>query len=479
MATVESLLFALRRRGIATARELAADLGVSQPTLSRLVTRARSSRELVVLGKARAARYAAVDPTTSFRAGVTVHRVDARGRITRFGELVPLVVGSAFSGAEDRTGTVQERQSKPGAEDRTGTVRERQSKPADREPQVARGLPWFVEELRPQGFLGRLFARSLPRELAVPPDPRLWTADQLLRALVHRAEDLPGDLLIGDAARERHLERLLSPNEIERAAYEAVVARQLEGDAPGSSAGGEQPKFACTAPGQRALIVKYSPPLDASPSARRWADLLLCEHLALETLRTGGVAAARSAYVEIAGRAYLEVERFDRTTEGRIGVVSGTTVDAEFVGGGAWVALAEGLVTQQRLSRSDLEGVRLLHLFGGLIGNTDMHLGNVAFFTDDYATFRLAPAYDMLPMALRPTAHGELPVVEPAMPMPTHDTWARAADLAESFHARVREEARVGVTVRAFAERCLVKLTALRRVALRTGSSDGRGSPEA
>jgi len=453
MATVEALIFALQRRGIATARELAAELGVSQPTLSRLVTRARASAAVVSIGKARAARYAAVDPTTSFRGGVTVHRVDAEGRIAPFGRLVPLVGGSVFFG-------------ELGAEDRTGTVRERQ----EQFEQIARGLPWFVEELRPQGFLGRLFARSLPRELAVPADPRLWTADQLLRALVHRAEDLPGDLLIGDAARERHLERLLSPTEVGRAGYEAVVARQLEGDAPGSSAGGEQPKFACTAPGRRALIVKYSPPLDASRSARRWADLLLCEHLALETLRAGGVAAARSAYVELDGRAYLEVERFDRTAHGRVAVVSGTTVDAEFVGSGAWVALAEGLVGQQRLSREGLDGVRLLHLFGGLIGNTDMHLGNIAFFTDDYATFRLAPAYDMLPMALRPTTHGELPKVEPALPMPGDEAWARAADLAEALHARMREVL-VDVDVRAFAERSLAKLGALRRVARLTGAS--------
>ncbi|MBL8717521.1 MAG: transcriptional regulator, partial [Myxococcales bacterium] len=98
MATVEALIFALQRRGVATAWDLAAELGVSQPTLSRLVTRARASAAVVAIGKARAARYAAVDPTTSFRGGVTVHRVDAQGRITPFGRLVPLVGGSVFIG---------------------------------------------------------------------------------------------------------------------------------------------------------------------------------------------------------------------------------------------------------------------------------------------------------------------------------------------------------------------------------------------
>ncbi len=48
---------------------------------------------------------------------------------------------------------------------------------------------------------------------------------------------------------------------------------------------------------------------------------------------------------------------------------------------------------------------QLLH-FGRLIGNTDMHFGNLSLWVDDLSRgrFRLAPIYDMLPMRYRPDA---------------------------------------------------------------------------
>jgi hypothetical protein len=44
---------------------------------------------------------------------------------------------------------------------------------------------------------------------------------------------------------------------------------------------------------------------------------------------------------------------------------------------------------------------KLLELFGGWIGNTDMHLGNISLRPVD-DRFELLPIYDMLPMALAP-----------------------------------------------------------------------------
>ena len=51
-----------------------------------------------------------------------------------------------------------------------------------------------------------------------------------------------------------------------------------------------------------------------SAAEQRWADLLVCEHLALQALAMlPGLAAAPSAIVvQHAGRTLLEVERFDR-----------------------------------------------------------------------------------------------------------------------------------------------------------------------
>ncbi|MGZ3423832.1 MAG: HipA domain-containing protein, partial [Polyangiales bacterium] len=338
----DDLLALLRRRGLASARELQDALGISQPTLSRLIARARS--ELVVVGRARSVRYAARDSRSTFFAGVPLHRVGGDGRVTAFGTLVPLASGG------------------------TALLRERG------DSRTFAGLPWFVEELRPQGFLGRLSVRALVAELRLPPDARSWASDHLLQALSVRGDDLPGDLLVGDAALERYLRRRLeAPARVDRSEYARIIEAQLAGDMPGSSAGGEQPKFACFG-GTPAteLLVKYSPPIAESPAGRRWADLLCCEELALRVLGEGGLAVARAEYVEVDGRAFLEVDRFDRTEQGRIAVVTGALVDAEFVGSGAWVPLARGLAQQRRLSGADAETVQLLHLFGGLIGNTDM-----------------------------------------------------------------------------------------------------------
>ena len=45
-------------------------------------------------------------------------------------------------------------------------------------------LPWFLDDLRPQGFLGRSFAHTLSQVLGFQADPRLWTADDVVTALL-------------------------------------------------------------------------------------------------------------------------------------------------------------------------------------------------------------------------------------------------------------------------------------------------------
>ena len=67
----------------------------------------------------------------------------------------------------------------------------------------------------------------------------------------------------------------------------------LEGGAGYSSAAGEQPKF-CTfsallnAEAGAHVLVKFAS-AEANPVAQRWRDLLLTEHLALQTLRDAAV----------------------------------------------------------------------------------------------------------------------------------------------------------------------------------------------
>ena len=92
--------------------------------------------------------------------------------------------------------------------------------------------------------------------------------------------------------------------------YPALTRGALQGQLPGSSAGGEQPKFCCVTQG-RSVIVKFSSGGDSLVD-QRTRDLLLCEHLALEVLRQAGLPAARTQLFLREGRVFLESERFDR-----------------------------------------------------------------------------------------------------------------------------------------------------------------------
>ena len=116
---------------------------------------------------------------------------------------------------------------------------------------------------------------------------------------------------------------------------------------------------------------------------RRWADLLVSEHLALECAAAlPDVTSARSRIVTHAGRTFLEVERFDRHgLFGRSRLSSLGTLDAALLGDGSsdWVRLAGRLSGLGLLAPADVERIQRLWWFGRLIANTDMHTGNLSF----------------------------------------------------------------------------------------------------
>jgi hypothetical protein len=250
--------------------------------------------------------------------------------------------------------------------------------------------------------MGRAFARRHAEALGLGTDPQLWTAEGMLAALLRYGDDLPGDFVIGDAALERIQQTALRPPTCvgvtqRLARYTEFAEAALAGDVPASSAGGEQPKFTvCVDEGSgtyRHLLVKFSPPRD-TPSGRRWADLLLCEHLASETMRAHGLVACDTTWSEAGGRGFLGVRRFDRIGgHGRRGFVSLLALDSAYHGHlDNWVAAADRLQRDGWLGREDADTLRLLWWFGGLIGNTDMHFANVSLALDHARPLHLAPA---------------------------------------------------------------------------------------
>jgi HipA-like C-terminal domain len=185
-----------------------------------------------------------------------------------------------------------------------------------------------------------------------------------------------------------------------------------------------------------------------NPITERWRDLLLAEHHALETLASAGIDAARSWIVDQDGQRFLEVERFDRIgSSGRCGLFSLSALEAEFVGNAQapWPVLVERLASQRVVAPQAVSVTQALFAFGRLIGNSDMHAGNLSFVSDRGRPYALAPAYDMLPMAFAPRSGGGLSSQLPPLelhPSVAHEVWPPMLALARDYLGRLRAEGR-------------------------------------
>jgi hypothetical protein len=325
------------------------------------------------------------------------------------------------------------------------------------------GLPYFLQDQRPGGFLGRLVPRRYP-ELALPARVADWNDDHYLQYLTRRGGDTVGDLILGDESFNEYIASAKRRTPLvasDRAtAYPQLAREVMAGGLPGSSAHGEHPKFAVLLREGRALrhvLVKFSPPVNTA-IGQRWSDLLVAEHLAHEVLNSANVAAARSRIHQFSGVTFLEVDRFDRRgANGRIGVSSLFAIDATLYGRlDNWIAAAGRLLQDKRIDAHTVEQVKLVSTFGMLIANTDRHFGNLAMFDRYDGRFSLAPIYDMLPMLFAPQ-HDE---IVPRVFEPEHVTaetlavFPRARELATGYWARVSKDGRVSKDFRRIAATC-------------------------
>ena len=378
----------LLAKGPAKAATILAELDISQPTFSRLWPTVKDG---VALGTARARQYGLRRQIPGVDVPVPIFRVSEAGQVEPFGQLEILQGGFYGLRLIDETST-----------------------------QLFQGIPYFLQDLRPQGFLGRM-EPGKNRDLELPPDILMWTDEHVLKYASRRSEHAVGNLILGNESYARYLADLVTIQnslipETERTdRYPGLAEQAMQGDSPGSSAGGEQPKF--TAVIQRSderkkidyVIVKFSPNIDTQ-NGRRWGDLLICEHLALEVLARNNIAAAKTSILQAAGRVFLEVVRFDRVgLRGRRPMATVAALDGDLgMRDQNWTVVASELGRLGHLSKKDVETVGILDLFGTLIGNTDRHHGNMALAWAITGRFQLLDAYDMLPMLYRPNTHGEI-----------------------------------------------------------------------
>jgi hypothetical protein len=345
------------------------------------------------------------------------------------------------------------------------------------------GLPYFLQDLRPDGFLGRRFARAHARVLQVGDDPRQWSDDDVLYAISLLGADLSGNFIVGAEALRLWLDQIQLPvacleeTQVPEAYIERAQNAMQDGDA-GSSAGGEFPKFTALRRlngGPAHVLVKFSGS-DNSVGTQRWSDLLVCEHLAAQALATvTGLTAAQTSVLQAGNRTFLEAVRFDRHgIRGRSALCSWAAINYGWFGlaGRPWTEGAIKLLQRGLIDHDTTRAITRLWHFGQLIGNTDMHDGNLSFVprtSAKTASLGMAPAYDMLPMLYAPQRGVELPPgnFAPRLPLPAErDDWQEAATAADEFWSRAADDVRISAEFRAI---CATNLQAVRKTVALSG----------
>lgn len=372
-------------RGPATSKDIQSATGLNQTAVSRQIRGMADT--VVILPKTRPPKYSLTRNAFGGNNKLPLAMVDAHGNTVLAAFIRPLVPDGFL--VEPATGM-------PAVllgEDGTGLYKD---------------LPYFLIDLGPQGFLGRQIATDLASQSAdFPSDPRHWSTGHIGRYLISNGDDLPGNFKFGEQAYSRVRRRPVVTTEAD---YPALADSVMSGVIPGSSAGGEQPKFTAFCGNRSAhVIVKFSPQGN-SDIARRWRDILITEFHATEALHHRDFPAAETRLLEIDGRLFLESQRFDRTGEfGRMPMLSLQVIDAEFTGiGSDWSRVAAALYQKELVSWEHVYDVACLWWFGRFINNSDMHLGNISFSMEG-GVFRLLPVYDMCSMGFSPKSGEVLP----------------------------------------------------------------------
>ncbi len=367
----------------ATSKEIQAVTGQSQTVVAR---RLRDMGDSVIrLPSGRSPRYALTRNAFGADDRLPLVMVDSYGNIVLAAHIRPLAHGGFFVEPETGMPSVLLGESGNGLYD---------------------DLPYFLSDLCPRGFLGQQIAQEMASlSDDFPPDSRWWNANHIGRYLISNGDDLPGNFKLGQQAFLRRHKPIISTVED----YPALADNVMNGVIPGSSAGGEQPKFTafcgdCSAH----VIVKFSPRGDGAV-ARRWRDILITEYHATEALRADEFPAAVTRLIEMEDRLFLESRRFDRSGEyGRMSMLSLQAVDAEFTGlGSGWPRVMNALYSKNLVSWQHVFDAMFLWAFGRLINNTDMHLGNLSLGIEG-GVFRLLPVYDMCSMGFAPKSGGEM-----------------------------------------------------------------------
>lgn len=436
------ILSYLRRHGATTLKSLREQFQISQPTASRLLNKLKA--DILVIGKARETKYAAIRKIDD-QAEFPIYEILQDGNTRHLGTLYPIFPQGFYFRSETPESTSA----------------------------LYADLPYFLNDVRPAGYLGRLIPLQ-NQDLQLPNDINLWTADHCLKYLSKRGWNIIGNFIIGDSAFQLYLANCRDPKHDvtinNRQIKYPIYANDIlaMGDA-GSSAGGEQPKFTTIIlPENRHVIVKFSPPT-TTDIGRRIADLLICEYIALQVLKKHGHDVSEAELITADHRIFLEVKRFDRVGKfSRLGVISLGSLDAEFSAtANSWSAISTDLAQNKIISACLLNEIRFREIFGACIANNDMHAYNLSFITQGQRVINLSPIYDMTCMLFMPRNYQLIPVefIPPLPQVKDKEILSRALPAALEFWQAVINDSRISPSFKMIANTCKQKITELQTLA--------------
>ena len=157
MNSITETLLPMLRSGPRSTLELAQSLGDSEPTVLRALRALERNQRVLRMGKTKGARYGLRRNIGAIGARWPLFRVDESGVVHELGMLEALERDSYYVSAGQ-----------------------------PRIQQLFEGIPYFLQDGRPGGFLGRAVPGAFP-ELSLPARVVDWTDEHVLVFLTQRA----------------------------------------------------------------------------------------------------------------------------------------------------------------------------------------------------------------------------------------------------------------------------------------------------
>jgi hypothetical protein len=170
---LEKLALRLKTSGPMTAVQLQKFAEISQPQLSRYLKLLED--KILKIGRGKNTYYVHTREITQVGYKIPVFKVDEKGNLEESGILFTISPKGFYWESKDQ-----------------------------KQSRIFEDLPYFLNDIRPSGFLGRLIPRAYP-DWGFPDDIRLWTADSTLRYLTHFGVDLIGNQIIGESSAQKFL----------------------------------------------------------------------------------------------------------------------------------------------------------------------------------------------------------------------------------------------------------------------------------